>query len=541
MRRLSRFLLLGCAAKLYEFAAVAWTPNAVKSVSIVHEKTISLMERPSRSCGGGCGELGWIRKDSARIFQTNIASLLLYGFIMLAPVYPASAGEIRQVMQPAYTSLPASSTSAEHRDALENRLRAISFILSEDTEPLKGRALRAAAGRQQIEQYPALEEVWTLIDKYYIDRTFGGQYDWKKVREKYRNQVSQATSEEAKFGLVSEMVGTLNDKYSRTLDRAQYAAIQKYDLIGVGVTLMPDADKNIIVGAPPIPGSEAARVGMQEGDYVVAINGISTTGRTAFDIIDQISQDPSAKSITMTIRPKGSDPESTGKVLTMARMFEEVRNPIRYKISETRPDGTKVGFVKILEFNALVKGNLANALAELEAEGANAYVLDIRQNRGGAFQSAVEISSLFTENRIATYVVDSTKDKLPFRTAKGQLAVDATDPMVIWIDGKSASASEVLAGSLHDNCRAVLMGETSFGKGLIQAVYGLKNGAGLVLTVARYVTPSGNDIQGVGIKPDLGTKDLPFGLLGLGTDTSKIDFVDIRNRLSQCRIPDEIR
>ena len=177
----------------------------------------------------------------------------------------------------------------------------------------------------------------------------------------------------------------------------------------------------------------------------------------------------------------------------------------------------------------------------MEAAGANAYVFDIRQNTGGAFQSAVEISSLFTEDRVATYVVDNTGVKLPFRTAKGRLAIDRTDPIVIWIDGRSASASEVLAASLHDNCRAVLVGEKSFGKGLIQAVYGLKNGAGLVLTVARYVTPSGTDIQGVGITPDLGSQYLPFGLPGLGTDTSKIDFADIKNRLSEssCRIPEE--
>jgi carboxyl-terminal processing protease len=397
-----------------------------------------------------------------------------------------------------------------------------------------------------------IEEVWTLIDKYHIDRTYGGQ-DWNRVHEKYKLLSDKAKSDEARFKLTAEMVASLNDKYTRMLDRDQYSAIQKYDLIGVGVTLMPDSNKNIIVGAPPIPASEAARAGLKVGDFVTAINGVPTSGRTAFDIIDQIAEDPNAKTISMTVRPKESDATDPGVVISMNRAFAEVRDPVQYKIAETRSDGTKVGFIKISEFNAIVKGRLEKALSELEAAGVNAYVLDIRHNTGGAFQSAVEISSLFTEDRVATYVVDNTNVKLPFRTAKGQVAIDKTDPIVIFIDGLSASASEVLAGSLHDNCRAVLMGEKSFGKGLIQAVYGLKNGDGLVLTVARYVTPSGQDIQGVGITPDyVGARDTiggsflssfsTLGPLSLGMDTSKIDFKAIQSNLETvCRIPEEIK
>ena len=170
--------------------------------------------------------------------------------------------------------------------------------------------------------------------------------------------------------------------------------------------------------------------------------------------------------------------------------------------------------------------------------------MDLRGNTGGAFQSAIEISGLFLRDRVATYVVDSNQVELPFRTPKLQnLLVDPEDPLVIWIDGLSASASEVLAGSLHDNCRAVTMGNTSFGKGLIQAVYGLKNGAGLVVTVAKYVTPSGSEIQGKGITPDIlpQGKNMPAPIFvpGLSTDTSKIDFKDIAKRLNpdMCTVP----
>jgi carboxyl-terminal processing protease len=332
---------------------------------------------------------------------------------------------------------------------------------------------------------------------------------------------------------VTEMVSSLGDKYSRILDASQYAAIQKFDLIGVGVTLMPNQNKQIIVGSPPVPKSASDLAGLKVGDRVLAINGVATEGRTAFDIIDQIGEQPNAKTITMTILRNGNQEDKT-----MERAFLEVNDPIRYKISETRSDGTKVGFVRILEFNALVKTKLQDALAKLEEQGANAYVIDLRMNTGGAFQSAVEIASLFVQNKVATYVVDSSGAEIPFKTTKSPLAIDPQDPMVLWIDGTSASASEVFAGALHDNCRAAVMGDKSFGKGLIQAVYGLKNGDGLVLTVARYITPGGHEIQGIGITPDI-KGGVPLMIPGLSADTSKVDFQDVAKRLSpeMCSLP----
>ena len=388
-----------------------------------------------------------------------------------------------------------------------------------------------------------IDEAWNLIDKYYIDSSFNGQ-NWQQVRQKYRYLVAvkQAKSYEAdvQLKLVTEMVSSLGDKYSRILDPKQYTAIQKFDLIGVGATLMPNDAKQIIVGSPPIPGSAAAQVGLQVGDRITAINGVSTTDRTAFDIIDQISDNPNAPTVTFSVLKKGSDANATPVDYILPREFQQVKNPIRYKIAERRDDGTTVGFIKILEFNSLVKAKLEEALKELSAQGANAYVLDLRQNTGGAFQSAVEIASLFVSNRVATYVRDNTEKSLAFKTQTDKLAIRPTDPVVLWTDGYSASASEVLAGSLHDNCRAVLMGDKTFGKGLIQAVYGLQNGAGLVLTVAKYLTPNGNEIQGVGLTPDI-ERGVPLPIPGLSTDTSKIDFGQVKSRLdpSYCKVPAE--
>ena len=172
--------------------------------------------------------------------------------------------------------------------------------------------------------------------------------------------------------LTQEMVQSLGDKYSRLLDKEQYAAIQKFDLIGVGVTLMPNEQKQIIVGAPPVEGSASDMAGLQVGDYVMAVNNVETAGKSAFDIIDLISDIPNAPTVTMTIRHVGPDDlpgEGTIRQVIMDRKFQQVKDPIVYKISETRRDGTKVGYIQIAEFNSLVKARIGRRLYTVTKEG----------------------------------------------------------------------------------------------------------------------------------------------------------------------------
>lgn len=148
---------------------------------------------------------------------------------------------------------------------------------------------------------------------------------------------------------------------------------------------MPDSNKRIMVGAPPVKGSEAEKAGIKIGDYIVAVNGVETKGRTAFDIIDQISEQPNAEEVTFTVLTQGPDDlEGEGYIrdVTMKRQFVEVKDPITYKITEKRKDGTIVGYIRISEFNSLVKPKLENALKALTAEGANAlgkFYINVQQ------------------------------------------------------------------------------------------------------------------------------------------------------------------
>jgi C-terminal peptidase prc len=264
----------------------------------------------------------------------------------------------------------------------------------------------------------------------------------------------------------------------------------------------------------------------------MSVNGVPTQGRTSFDIIDQVNEGiPPRRTITFTVL-KGGD-TSNQIEMELERSFVEVSNPITYKL-DARDGKRKVGYVRIREFNSLVNPKVREALLDLKSQGANAFVIDLRSNPGGAFQSAVDVASLFMENKIATYFVDGNNIKTPFITSTKNVVVDEVDPIVIWIDRGSASASEVFAGAMHDNCRAVVMGDRSFGKGLIQSVFGLENGSGLVLTVAQYITPNGSVIQGSGIQPDIQAKlpmRIPF--LGSGSDTSVVDFHQVSDLQSK--------
>lgn len=410
----------------------------------------------------------------------------------------------------------------------------------------------------------ALDEAWTLVDKYYVNKA--SNQGWGRVRDTYRPRFEQlarrSASPEEQLKVVEEMVATLGDKYSRILTPSQYSDIQKFDLLGVGVTLMPSQGR-IVVGAPPIEGSASARAGLRAGDVILKVNGVPTAGRTALDIIDQISERPDARTLTFLVASRdngngnsdASVDDSKAYEVTLDRTLMDVRNPIQYQLN-VDGDGRGVGYVRIDEFNSMVLPKLEEALDALSSSSSSpskspanlkGLVLDLRHNTGGAFQSAVEIASLFVPNRVAIYVVDNTDQTTPFRTSSAlrststvpNHAVDPNVPVVIWMDGRTASASEVLAAALRDNCRAVLAGSNSFGKGLIQAVYGLKSGGGLVLTVARYVSPAGHDIQGTGIAPDVAGHVSPT-LLGIpvSADTSSVDWADVRHRLAQCQPPE---
>ncbi len=173
-------------------------------------------------------------------------------------------------------------------------------------------------------------------------------------------------------------------------------------------------------------------------------------------------------------------------------------NPV---VSDLRlsSQGDKIGYLRLSQFNANAVTELAQAISILEKKGASAYILDLRNNPGGLLQAGIEISRLWLESGTIVYTANRQGIQGTYEAFGPALT---KDPLVILVNQGTASASEILAGALQDNHRGQLVGETTFGKGLIQSLFELSDGSGLAVTIAKYETPNHRDINKLGIKPD---------------------------------------
>nr|MDJ0773465.1 S41 family peptidase [Mastigocoleus sp. MO_167.B18] len=173
-------------------------------------------------------------------------------------------------------------------------------------------------------------------------------------------------------------------------------------------------------------------------------------------------------------------------------------NPVIAKLKSS-PDGLPIGYIRLTQFNANASAELATAISSLENKGADAYVLDLRNNPGGLLQAGIDVAREWLDSGTIVYTVNR-QGILGSFDAFGPALTD--DPLVVLVNKGTASASEILAGALQDNGRAQLVGETTFGKGLIQSLFELSDGSGMAVTIAKYETPNHRDINKLGIEPD---------------------------------------
>jgi carboxyl-terminal processing protease len=373
-------------------------------------------------------------------------------------------------------------------------------------------------GDAALRSDPVVEESWNLLKKFYIDRSFNGQ-DWNAVRIEANRRAVKLGS----FKATVEMVKSLDDKYTRLVDAGQYTQLSRFDIIGAGVLLAPNDAGLMSVASPPMADSSALKEGIKKGDIITTVNGRPTDGLTSFDIVDLVMADRTP-TLEVTVKAAGG----VEKKVVLDRKVAALRDPVTYRVLDSGS-----GYIRLDEFNALCPTKLREAVERLKAQGVNRYILDLRGNPGGTFQTAVNIAGIFMDDSVVTFAADGTGARTEFRT-KGKALT--ADPLVVWIDRRSASASEVLAGALKDNCRALVAGDRSFGKGLIQGVFGLEDGSGLIITVAAYQTPAGIDINGIGVQPDiarnLGRRGLS-GVIRKTIDMSEEDWGKARSRAQQ--------
>jgi len=317
----------------------------------------------------------------------------------------------------------------------------------------------------------------TIIDAHYVDD--------KKPRDLV-------------YGALKGMLQSL-DPYSQFLDPEGYENIKvetegKFGGIGVEITFR----EGILTVISPVDGTPAAEAGVAPGDRIVKIDEISTRDMQLDDAVKKLRGKPGA-TVKLTVMREG---EGSLLEFKMKRAIINVRS-----IKEARVLGDGVGYIRISEFQQNTPRDMAKALKELEREKIRGLIIDLRNNPGGLLSASVDVAEMFVpRGELVVYTKGRTAEQETSFVSSGVKAARPY-PIVVLVNQGSASASEILAGSLKDHKLAILMGTKTFGKGSVQTVIPMRDGSAIRLTTAKYFTPSGQVIHGHGIQPNI---EVPF-------------------------------
>jgi len=349
-------------------------------------------------------------------------------------------------------------------------------------------------------------EAWRAVDRAYVDKGFNNQ-NWFKIREVYL-KTEHFDNRDETYTAIRKLLASLDDPFTRLLEPARLERLKRGtggSVTGIGVEVSFDAtlgrDSELVV-VSPLPGGAAEAGGVLPGDIITAVDGKPTKGISLYEASEML-QGPEGTQLVLTVR---SGRAATREVpLSRKRV---VVNPVVWAAcSGISPSvgapATKLGYIKVSTFSSKTVDAFVEALQELREQGAaDALVLDLRNNGGGLFKAGVDLGKLLMDKGDIVLIADSKGVRDIYSTDR--TAIEATAPLVVLVNKGTASASEVLAGALKDNLRGRVVGsEQTFGKGLIQTVVDLSDGSGLAVTVARYQTPSGIDINKLGVTPDL--------------------------------------
>ncbi len=339
-----------------------------------------------------------------------------------------------------------------------------------------------------------IDHVWQIIYRDFLDSDGSfNKSNWIKVR---KNLLSKKyPNSEVAYKAIREMLSKLNDPYTRFLDPKQFNEMRidtSGELTGVGIQIIKDTDADELIIVSPIDDSPAAQAGIKAKDRIISIDNISTKGLDIEDAVKLIRGKRGTK-VNLGILRDGKN-----LYKTLVRKKIEIKSVVS-KINNTK-EGILVGYVRIKQFNANASKDMKRTLVDLETKKVSGYVLDLRSNPGGLLDSSIEISRQFINNGI----IVSTLSKNGLKVVKKANGSAITKkPLVVLVNEGSASASEILSGAIRDNQRGKLVGKKTFGKGLVQSMRTLIDGSGLTVTVAKYLTPNGTDINKFGITPDL--------------------------------------
>lgn len=327
-------------------------------------------------------------------------------------------------------------------------------------------------------------ETWALIKANYWDDDLNEQ-NWRRWKRRYENKIE---TEEDAYVAINSMLASLNDPYSRFLNRDEYkeqnTSIDS-KIYGIGVNIASDSGKICIVNV--IKGAPADIGGLKSGDIILKINGNEVKGDNVFQTAGYIK---GSKNSIVEIEILRNNKRFLKKIK---------RAEIKIKTVESEILDKEIGYIRIVSFiSSAAPFEFIDALNKIKET--KALILDLRGNTGGLFQNAVFVANMFLEKGDIVKVIGRKGEPGTYKAEKQEYVYDK--PLIVLVDGESASASEIVSAALKDNNRAVIVGTKTFGKGVVQKIYDMPNNTGMNLTIARYLTPGGDDINKRGITPN---------------------------------------
>ena len=318
-----------------------------------------------------------------------------------------------------------------------------------------------------------LNRIKSIIDTYYLD-----EIDEDKMVE----------------GMYKGLVSSLEDPYSVYYTKDEFAALMESSsgsYCGIGAYVSQDVKTGVITIVKPFEGGPAYKAGMLPGDIIYKVSGEEVTGKDLSEIVSKMKGEEGTTVDLEIIRAGESEPIK----LTIERRTVEVPT-ISYEMLDN-----KVGYIQIAEFDEVTGPQFRSAITDLDNQGMKGLVIDLRNNPGGLLDTVCDMLDRMLPEGLIVY----TEDKNGTRTEEVKSTAEESfdKPLVVMINGNSASASEVFAGAIQDYGIGTILGTTSFGKGIVQSVIPLSDGSGVKVTVSKYYTPKGRNIHEIGIEPDV--------------------------------------
>ena len=312
----------------------------------------------------------------------------------------------------------------------------------------------------------------------------------EKIQDEYVDEIDQADVMDSAINGVLQSL----DPYSAYMNPEIFLEMQtetsgKFGGLGIEVSM----ESGVVKVITPIDDTPAARAGVKAGDYIVKINDIQVQGKTLMEAVN-LMRGPVGTSIKITIRRKS---------LKKAKIFEITREIIEIKSVVSKLIDNDIGYLRLRAFNENSSDQLIKEISKLEKNNKLlGYILDLRNNPGGLLSQAIKISDFFLDDgEIVSTKGRKRRENRKFFARKGDRINGK--PMIVLVNNGSASAAEIVAGALQDQKRAVLLGETTYGKGSVQSIIPLRNRGAIRLTISKYYLPSGKSISEVGVSPDI--------------------------------------